>query len=296
MSDTDPQDALPPEPEAGPEPGPETTPAIPPQAEIPPPSTQHLPADVFTPWGGRQLVLFVIVAFASLILLTNIMALATMAWFHMKPAEVKMFLTTSATFLSIRTGIWYVFLIGYLYATICIGRNRPFWKTIGWRAVHRHGVPRVAGYAMFALGGMVLAVLIQLGSMAFRTKAKLPIEALFHNRTGILWLMAIGILLAPAVEETIFRGYLYPVLARSTGVTGGILLTGLFFGLMHAPQLWGGWGQIGLLVVVGIVLTYARARTGSVVASWLLHVGYNTFLFAGFFISTGGLRHLPPVS
>jgi membrane protease YdiL (CAAX protease family) len=138
--------------------------------------------------------------------------------------------------------------------------------------------------------------MVEVASVPFQPKTKLPIEALFHNRTGVLWLMAVGILLAPAVEETIFRGYLYPVLARTLGVEGGVLATGLLFGLMHAHQLWGGWAQIALLVFVGIVLTYARARTGTVLTSWLLHLGYNTFLFAGFFISTGGLRHLPPVS
>ncbi|HVB34848.1 MAG TPA: CPBP family intramembrane glutamic endopeptidase [Patescibacteria group bacterium] len=290
MSELDPQDSRPPEPETAPE-----QPAPPP--ENPAPATaRRLPADVLTPWGWKQLLLFVAVAFASLVLLTNVMAFGTILWFKVKPGDIKSFVMTSATFLSLRTAIWYVLLIGYLYATVCLGRPWPFWRTIGWRDVRRPGMPRAAGYAMLALGGMVLAVLVELGSLAFRTKAKLPIEALFHDRRGILWLMAVGILLAPVVEETIFRGYLYPVLARGLGVEGGILATGVLFGLMHAPQLWGGWGQIGLLVLVGIVLTYARARTGSVMASWLLHLGYNTFLFAGFFISTGGLRHLPPVS
>jgi membrane protease YdiL (CAAX protease family) len=105
--------------------------------------------------------------------------------------------------------------------------------------------------------------------------------------------MALGILVAPLVEETIFRGYIYPVVARKFGVTIGVLATGALFGILHAAQLWGGWGQIALLVVVGIVLTYVRARTGTVLASYLFHLGYNTILFVGFYFATGGLRHLP---
>jgi membrane protease YdiL (CAAX protease family) len=264
-----------------------------------PPAPHHhrrLPEDVLTPWGWRDLLLFVIVALASLILVTNVMAYGALLWLKIKPDDLKTFLMTNATFLSLRTALWYATMIAYLFAMIRWNRHLPFGRTIGWRDWRSKTVPRAALYALCAVGGMALAVVVEAGSIAFRTKAKLPIEALFHDRAGVLWLMAVGILLAPAVEETIFRGYLYPVLARTIGVEGGILVTGFLFGLMHAPQLWGGWGQIGLLVLVGIVLTYARARTGTVLASWLLHLGYNTFLFAGFVLSTGGLRHLPPAS
>jgi membrane protease YdiL (CAAX protease family) len=269
-----------------------------PGPEAPPPGRdwRRLPEDVRTPWGWRELFLFIIIALASLFLLTNLMALGMMLLYHVKAGDLQKVLMTDATFLSLRTAIWYAFLVGYLYVTIRVNRRMPFWRTIGWHEWRSIRVPRAALYALCAVGGMALAVVVELGSIAFRTKAKLPIEALFHNRIGVLWLMGVGILLAPAVEETIFRGYLYPVLARTLGVGGGILATGFLFGMMHAPQLWGGWAQIGLLIFVGIVLTYARARTGTVLASWLLHLGYNTFLFAGFFISTGGLRHLPPVS
>jgi membrane protease YdiL (CAAX protease family) len=106
--------------------------------------------------------------------------------------------------------------------------------------------------------------------------------------------MVMSVLLAPLVEETIFRGYLYPVLARSFGVGAGVVITGTLFGLMHAPQLWGGWGQIMLLIGVGIIFTAARAVSRTVVASYLLHVSYNSFLFIAFLVATHGLRQFPP--
>ena len=48
-----------------------------------------------------------------------------------------------------------------------------------------------------------------------------------------------------------------------------------------------------LLVLVGIVFTYARARTHTVVASYLLHVSYNSCLFLGFLVASHGFRHFP---
>ncbi|HEV2385689.1 MAG TPA: type II CAAX endopeptidase family protein [Candidatus Acidoferrales bacterium] len=253
-----------------------------------------LPEDVQTAWGWKELVLFLVVGFASLILLTDAMAGLAVVWLKVKPADLKTFVTTDAVFLSLRQAAWYVVVILYLYATIRLSSRAPFWQTIGWRRLRPGARPEAMMVLLCLVSGVALGVVAELGSFAFRTKAKLPIEALFHDRRGVIWLMAIGILLAPVVEETIFRGFLYPVLARSLGVEGGIVATGVLFGMLHAPQLWRGWGEIGLLVLVGIVLTYARERSGTVLASWLLHLGYNTYLFAGFFLSTAGLRHLPP--
>src|SRR5213592_4448397 len=42
----------------------------------------------------------------------------------------------------------------------------------------------------------------------------IPIQEMFKSRSGMLLLMSMAVLVAPLVEETVFRGYLYPVFAR----------------------------------------------------------------------------------
>jgi len=61
--------------------------------------------------------------------------------------------------------------------------------------------------------------------------------------------------------------------AIRTGVAASILMTGALFGLMHAPQLGYTWGLVSLLTLVGVIFTFARAWTGTVLASFLLHLG-----------------------
>ncbi len=139
----------------------------------------------------------------------------------------------------------------------------------------------------------MLALIVTFAGKFFNEKGELPIEELFHSRPTVILLMSFGILVAPLVEETMFRGFLYPIVARRLGVGAGVIVTGVLFGAMHAQQLWGGWGQISLLIGVGIVLTWVRARTGTVMASYFVHLGYNSLLFLGFFAATGGLRHIP---
>jgi hypothetical protein len=43
---------------------------------------------------------------------------------------------------------------------------------------------------------------------------------------------------------------------------------------------------------VGTAFTLARAWTGSVAISWVLHIFYNATLFTGLFLSTGYFRHM----
>jgi membrane protease YdiL (CAAX protease family) len=273
-------------------------PEMPEQPEAPAPSTEaSLPAwpeDVRVPWGWRDLIVFVGVAFVSLIVLSNVLVVGAMAWLNVSRDQIVPFVKTNASFNALQTALWYAVMMLYLFAAIRWRGGNPFWRTLGWRTLRPKATSPATAYLTCLLGGMALNVMVEVGSKFVQTKAKLPIEALFHQRAGILWLMAVGVLLAPLVEETIFRGYLYPVLARSFGVAWGVVVTGIVFGGMHAVQLWGGWGQIGLLMIVGIVLTYVRARSGSVLSSYLLHLGYNGFLFLFFYIGTGGLRHLPP--
>ncbi len=81
--------------------------------------------------------------------------------------------------------------------------------------------------------------------------------------------------------------------AMRTGVVTSILMTGTLFGLMHAPQLGYTWGLVSLLTLVGVIFTFARAWTGTVLASFLLHLGYNSMLAFTSIIATRGFTHMP---
>jgi membrane protease YdiL (CAAX protease family) len=124
-------------------------------------------------------------------------------------------------------------------------------------------------------------------------KGELPIEIYFQDRRSVFLLMILAVTIAPLVEETIFRGYLYPVVARSFGVPASVILVGILFGLLHAPQLSGAWTQIALMVLVGIVFTYIRAASRTVLASYLTHLSYNGWIFITTMIHTHGLQTLP---
>jgi membrane protease YdiL (CAAX protease family) len=254
-----------------------------------------LPDDLRVPWGWLDLLLLVIVAIAGTIVLSIVIVMG-FAFSGVSFHQLQASLSDENLVLIINQALLSVGLLIYLSAQMRLRFGLPFWRTIGWRPLQTEKTPRPVAYLGFVLSGFLLAILVSLGSSAFHTKTQLPIEHFFQDRLSAVLLMALGVLLAPVLEETIFRGYIYPVAARSFGVSGGVLFTGTIFGLLHASQLWGGWGQIALLVVVGIVFTYARASTRTVVASYLMHVSYNSFLFLGMAIGSHGFRHFPGAS
>ncbi len=251
------------------------------------------PEDLRTPWGWPDMILFVVFVLGSSMVFPLLVFGAAYLWWGVRYADMQQSPVISAKIATAGMVLIWLATIGYLYATVRLRKKAPFWRTIGWRPLNLQSGRHSRAVLGCLAGGVVTALAVQIASAAFGTKKELPIEQFFRNRGSVMLLMAFGIVVAPLVEETVFRGYIYPVLARGFGVPAGIIVTGVLFGLLHAQQLWGGWSQIGLIVLVGILFTYVRARTGTVLASYFFHLGYNSWLFFGFFVATGGLRHFP---
>jgi len=248
--------------------------------------------DLRVPWGWVDLVLFVLVAIAAGSVLLIAMLIAFIALGH-HSSELQGASRTTGVFGVIYEVLLFGALIGCLALYVRLRFGTPFWRTIGWRPLEGSRFPVPLPYLGFIGGGFLLAIVVQVLSVYFGQNAKVPMEALFQDRVVALLLLLLAVLMAPLVEETLFRGLLYPVIARSFGRGIGVVVTGTLFGLLHAAQLWGGWTQIALLVFVGIVLTYARAVTRTVLASFLLHISYNFCISLAFLIGSHWLRVLP---
>jgi CAAX protease family protein len=257
-----------------------------------PPAAAAVPADLDTPWGMRDLLVFFVFALGMLYLLSSVMAVIAMVQFGVPASQLEQFGSTSAGFVVSRQVVWFGCIFLYLYAVIGHRTSQPFWRTIGWRGLHLGTLRPAALVPMLLVCGAAMAVAADVASQFYKTEKPLPIQALFTSRRGVEYLAAFAILAAPLAEETVFRGYLYPVLARRFGILAGVAFTGILFGLVHVPQLWGGWGQIATLVAVGMALTAVRAGFRSVAASYLVHLSYNAFLFAGIFTDPDAWRHL----
>ncbi|HXN21169.1 MAG TPA: CPBP family intramembrane glutamic endopeptidase [Candidatus Dormibacteraeota bacterium] len=256
----------------------------------PPKPQSSVPDDLRVPWSWLHVIAFVFFFFASQLVVVMGMAGYFAGARHMKFAAVQTLLTTNTPIVVAEQLLLFGALLFFLYVAVGVLYQVPFWRTIGWRPFgQRWTSPR-----LWFLTGCMLALGVGVASSRLQPTGPMPIQELFKDRTGTLLLMGFAVLVAPLVEETIFRGFLYPVFARSFGVPAGILLTGILFGLLHGGQLGWTWGYVGLLTTVGIIFTLVRARTGTVYASYLCHLGYNFMLFLGSAVATKGFTHFKP--
>lgn len=93
-----------------------------------------------------------------------------------------------------------------------------------------------------------------------------------------LGLFIIMVLVAPVVEELVFRGYLFQAWRHSfLGLWGTLLATSALFTLIHAgqyPALY-----MAMLFSFSLVLGLAREKTGSVYVPMAMHAANNLLAF-----------------
>ncbi len=99
------------------------------------------------------------------------------------------------------------------------------------------------------------------------------IERMLKQDGGSILFNLIVLALTPAIcEELLFRGYVQRQSERSLGIVGGILFSGIVFGLYHLRLT-----QVVPLSVLGIYLAYVMWRTGSVWPAVVAHFTNNAF-------------------
>jgi len=130
------------------------------------------------------------------------------------------------------------------------------------------------------MGGAALAVFV-LPLMALVAERPEPPDLITQlagssNSALQAWMIS-AVLLAPPIEELMFRGVLLGALANTWNIRAAALISGTTFWLMHGPEFvhWPAAVAIGLLTILA---TWLRVRSRSLGPSIAAHFGYNLVL------------------
>ena len=117
----------------------------------------------------------------------------------------------------------------------------------------------------------VIAALIARFAAAFGAQATAVVSGTDGTSLLLPMLLASGVI-APVCEEAFFRGYLQGVFARY-GTAQAAVMTSLLFASAH-----GLGADMAVYALLGLVFTAFVLRTGSVLASLVMHMAYNVTL------------------
>jgi membrane protease YdiL (CAAX protease family) len=171
-----------------------------------------------------------------------------------------------------------IVILLFIYFTITLKYNAAFLQSMKWQP---KGNIQARRYVPI---GVVLALAVVAASAVLPSPVEPPIEKLLKAPLTATLFATLGVVLAPFVEEIMFRGFIYPVVERWLGRAAAVLATALLFSGVHVSQLWGSWPAIVLITVVGFTLSLARARTDALLPSFIIHLSYNSTMCLLFLI------------
>ena len=175
-----------------------------------------------------------------------------------------------------------------VWLVITEGGKRPFWKTIGFEwpedASMKIGAVVSVAVAIVLLGLAWIVTKLYGGN---KTQLDLLIESSLAARLATAF---VAFATAPLVEEVVYRGVLYPAIekvARLTtrtfnpaleaplGMAIAIGFVSLLFAGVHVFQYYNNIAVIIVITILSITLTVARAVTGKLLPSFIIHLVFN---------------------
>lgn len=137
----------------------------------------------------------------------------------------------------------------------------------------------VLGWVAAGAGlSMVAAVLLRpIADLADLDESAQEVSKTVERAGGVdLALLMLGIVIvAPVVEELLFRGALLRALQRRFAVPAAVFLSAAIFAGVHVVGDPGSYYVVPGLLMLGLVSGWQAARTGDLSRSLLLHVGFN---------------------
>jgi uncharacterized protein len=160
---------------------------------------------------------------------------------------------------------------------------------IGYFLRRHHARIRDLGIRRFSVGRAVLLLVILLVGFSVLIGVVYSLVAIidpsfnasqpqtneFTGTTSSLSLWAL-VIIPPFIEETVFRGFMFPAFSKRYGVVIGAIFTSVLFGFAHLQ------GNVSVYTfVLSLLLCFLYVRLGSIIPGIALHMLNNYIAYIG---------------
>jgi membrane protease YdiL (CAAX protease family) len=224
--------------------------SLPPQEDTGP----SLPWSLMDTWIGLGLLVMILVAFAVVALV-------------FRPLRV------DEAFIVVFTELIFIFPV-----LIVLAVRRADYKLLGFRRFN-------TGVLEIGFGLVVASYFITILNNSIFLKLGISTQAdeivrLLHILSSPYSFIFTAVILAPIVEETFFRGFLFGGFRQRYGYQKAALLSSAIFAAAHFQ-----WAALIPTFMLGYIFTYLYRKSNSILPGMLMHFAVNAFGIITIFIS-----------
>ncbi|MEW6182981.1 MAG: type II CAAX endopeptidase family protein [Bacillota bacterium] len=127
------------------------------------------------------------------------------------------------------------------------------------------------GYGLFLLS-YVFNVVYSLLLSHFHLRMQTSLAPLFSGFSFPWWLLVVGVVVAPVVEEIFFRGFVFGGMRKKYGWRKAALISSAFFAVIHLE-----WTAFLPIFILGCFFAYLYHRSNSIWPAILVHASTNAW-------------------
>ncbi|MEI3612699.1 CPBP family intramembrane glutamic endopeptidase [Pseudogracilibacillus sp. SO30301A] len=159
-----------------------------------------------------------------------------------------------------------------------LSKHQISWENFGFRSISKQNMKKLF---IWSIIGLILnATFLSLTALMWSGEAS---KTDTIQSTGFFLSIVMVAIIAPIVEEIVFRGVIYKYFRVKLGVPIAILLNGFLFGISHAPS----WELVLNAAVMGVFFAYIYERSGTLWIPIIVHGITNATVTTLFFLFVG---------
>ncbi|MGI6145620.1 MAG: CPBP family intramembrane metalloprotease [Clostridia bacterium] len=180
---------------------------------------------------------------------------------------------------SLLLAVFFFLLIGLIIKL----KYRLGWSEVGLRTGRGKnwlftGV--IQGILLFLAMTVILTIISMFYSFEVEQQEIVDVFNTAKTRWEQFLCLFIAAVAAPLSEELYFRGFLYPAIGKITGKLPAVIITSIFFSMLHFDLI-----RFIPIVIAGIWLNMLYIKTGSLYTSIMAHSVWNTIMILLLFFS-----------
>lgn len=146
---------------------------------------------------------------------------------------------------------------------------------------------KAAGFLIFGFASATaVSALITLLPRFFMTESYTEATGTLYLNWDLFFKLLTLLLLAPVVEEIIFRGHMLNTFLEKIPEKKAILLSTIIFAVMHGNTIW-----ILYAFLMGMILAKTSMKEDNIAYGVLLHIGFNMTSVVNYFITNDPVKN-----